>query len=289
VDALNAFYSSAAGVLFNKDQTTLIQCPGGKAGSYTMPDSVTNIWHDAFDDCASLTSVMIGNNVTSIGYDAFYGCTGLTNVTIGSSVRSIGGQAFSECHSLTSVNIPDSVTSIGNLAFYRCMSLTSVTLPDNITSIGSYTFYACARLTSISIPAGVSSIGDRAFEYCADLTGVYFQANAPSLGLSVFVGANKATVYYLPGTTGWGPTFGGRPTALWNPQVSNTSFSVHANQFGFTITGTSNMVVVVQACTDLVDPVWTPLETNVLTGGSSYFSDTQSTNYPVRFYSLRAP
>ncbi|MGA2867045.1 MAG: leucine-rich repeat domain-containing protein, partial [Verrucomicrobiota bacterium] len=43
VDALNYVYSSVAGVLFNKSQTTLIQCPGGKAGSYTVPSSVTNI------------------------------------------------------------------------------------------------------------------------------------------------------------------------------------------------------------------------------------------------------
>src|ERR1035437_7775288 len=36
VDALNSVYSSVAGVLFDKSQTTLIQCPEGKAGSYTM-------------------------------------------------------------------------------------------------------------------------------------------------------------------------------------------------------------------------------------------------------------
>ena len=28
---------------------------------------------------------------------------------------------------------------------------------------------------------------------------------------------SHATVYYLPGTTGWGTTFGGRPTVLWDP------------------------------------------------------------------------
>ena len=43
VDAQNAFYSSVDGVLFNKDQTTLIQYPEGKTGSYTIPNSVTSI------------------------------------------------------------------------------------------------------------------------------------------------------------------------------------------------------------------------------------------------------
>ena len=32
----------------------------------------------------------------------------------------------------------------------------------------------------------------------------------------VFYSDSNVTVYYLPGTTGWGSTFGGRPTALWS-------------------------------------------------------------------------
>ena len=47
MDALNSVYSSVDGVLFDKSQTTLIQCPGGKAGSYTIPNSVTSIGDDA--------------------------------------------------------------------------------------------------------------------------------------------------------------------------------------------------------------------------------------------------
>ena len=53
VDAFNSFYSSVDGVLFNKSQTTLIQCPGGKAGSYTIPNSVTDIGYHAFSGAAA--------------------------------------------------------------------------------------------------------------------------------------------------------------------------------------------------------------------------------------------
>ncbi len=38
-EAFNPFYSSLDGVLFNNSQTTLIQCPGGKTGSYTIPST----------------------------------------------------------------------------------------------------------------------------------------------------------------------------------------------------------------------------------------------------------
>ena len=78
---------------------------------------------------------------------------------------------------------------------------------------------------------------------------------------------------------------------LWNPaiQTSDASFGVRTNRFGFNITGTSNLVIVVQAATNLANPAWSVLSTNTLTGGSSYFNDPQGTHYPARFYRLRSP
>ena len=68
VDALNSSYSSVGGVLFDKNQTVLIQHPAGKDGtSYTIPNSVTNIPFGAFQNCTSLNNMTIPNSVTSIG------------------------------------------------------------------------------------------------------------------------------------------------------------------------------------------------------------------------------
>jgi len=61
------------------------------------------------------------------------------------------------------------------------------------------------------------------------------------------------------------------------------------NQFGFNYTWDSNLVVIVEACSNLADPDWVPVATNTLTNGSSYFSDPQWTNYTRRFYRLRSP
>ena len=56
----NSHYSSdASGVLFSKDKTTLVQCPGAFSGSYAIPNSVTSIGDYAFSGCSSLTSVTI--------------------------------------------------------------------------------------------------------------------------------------------------------------------------------------------------------------------------------------
>ena len=64
---------------------------------------------------------------------------------------------------------------------------------------------------------------------------------------------------------------------------------MRTNGFGFTISWATNIPVVVEASTNLANPIWSPLATNTLTSGSSYFSDPQWTNYPARFYRLRSP
>ena len=73
------YVSDASGVLFDKDKTTLVQCPGAFA-VYTIPGSVTSIGDDAFSGCASLTSVTIPDSVTSIGNYAFSCCGSLADV-----------------------------------------------------------------------------------------------------------------------------------------------------------------------------------------------------------------
>ena len=127
VDTGNNNYSSINGVLFNKNQTTLIQYPGGKQGGYyTIPNSVNSIRDEAFSNCSSLIKVTIPNSVTSIGDEAFYNCSSLNEVTIGNSVTSIGDYAFSYCESLKEVTIGNAVTTIGNVAFYNCSNLTEI-------------------------------------------------------------------------------------------------------------------------------------------------------------------
>jgi hypothetical protein len=216
----------------------------------TIGTNVTSIGVQAFSYCLRLTNITIPNSVTSIGSMAFLSC-GLTSVRIPDSVTSIGGGAFGRCDRLSAItvdalnavyssadrvlfdkgqttliqypgakagsySVPNSVTSIGNGAFENCTGLTNITIPNGVTNIGYAAFVNCQSLTNATIGTSVTSIGEQAFFSCYTLTGVYFLGNAPSLGGSyVFTGDNNATVYYLPGTTGWGPTFGGRPTALW--------------------------------------------------------------------------
>ena len=269
VETNNPAYSSVGGVLFDRSQTMIIEYPGNLATSYAIPNGVTTIGDLAFFACTSLSSLTIPNSVTYIGSFAFNFCTGLTDITIPDGVTSIGNWAFSFCTGLTNVTIGSSVASIGGGAFRDCTSLTNVTIPRSVTRLDS------------DFPS---------FQGCSNLARVYFQGNAPNA--SLFYGVNtRATAYYLPGTTGWDSTSGGIPTAFWTlpyPLILNDSVGVRSNQFGFTVSWATNLSVVVEAATDLGNPVWTRLATNALSGGTFHFTDPQWTKYPTRIYRVRS-
>ena len=199
VDAGNPNYSSEGGVLFNKAKTTLLQCPGGKQGEYTIPNSVDSIGDYTFFYCTGLTSITIPNSVTSIGDYTFTVCTGLTSITIPNSVKSIGAGAFAVCIGLTSIEIPNSVEYIGAEAFAACSGLTSITIPNSVDSIGDYTFFYCTGLTSITIPNSVKSIGDNAFMMCSNLESVRINAESlESYGSGAFDDTAEGLKIYVP-------------------------------------------------------------------------------------------
>jgi len=190
------------------------------------------------------------------------------------------------------VIIPDTIyglpiTGIGTNAFFDCLSLTSVTIGNGVTSIEDDAFRYCTSLTSVTIGSNVTSIAAFAFSSCWSLAAVCFEGNAPVQHTAVFYQDNQATVYYLPGTVGWGALFGDLETMLWNPQAQ--AAGVRTNGFGFNITGTTNIPIVVEASTNLQGASWTSLQSCTLTNGSIYFSDPQWTNYPTRFYRIRSP
>jgi len=45
------------GILYEKAQTNLIQCPGGKTGDVIIPNTVTAIGNGAFAGCSAMTSI----------------------------------------------------------------------------------------------------------------------------------------------------------------------------------------------------------------------------------------
>ena len=197
VDVNNPAFTTNEGVLFDKKMTTLIKCPVGKKGEYTVPDSVVNIEDTAFHGCKDLKQITITSNVFCI--DAIRDCEQLTDIivheknleftsiegvlfdkkshvlfqyprgrnnmeyTVPKGTIRIFDSAFLGCKKLININLPEDLLSIEDCAFDECEQLASLVLPTNLKHIGNYTFRNCPNLKSISLSRN-TKFGYKAFD-----------------------------------------------------------------------------------------------------------------------------
>lgn len=153
VDSDNAMYSSADGILFDKNRTLLICYPGGKSErSYTLGSGI-NIGAYAFFGNSNLEEVIIQEGIESIGESAF-STSWVKRIILPESIESIGRSAFSFCSSLESIVIPKGVKKIGMYAFFGCSKMESITIPKGVEEIGAYAFYNCSKMKNILVDPG---------------------------------------------------------------------------------------------------------------------------------------
>ena len=249
------------------------------------------------------------DTITITGYSGPGGDVLVPGIITGLPVSTIGSNAFLGRTDVTGVTLPETLTSLSDWAFAGC-GLTRLVLPNSLTNIqdashisigGPFGVFSwCTSLTNVIFGKDLAYLGTGAFTFCTNRLAVFFQGNTPDNagtnggpipGPWIFYNAPLVTVYYLPGTTGWEPTFSQQPTMLWNPQVQtgDGSFGVGPNGFGFNITGTPDIPIVIEANTSLASSAWVPMQSCTLTNGSIYFSDPQWANYSGRSYRIRSP
>ena len=195
VDEANPEYASRDGVLYTRNLRTLLQFPGGRTGSFTVPSYVVQVLCGALEDTSlshitipasvkyaglnegilntdisdlsfglclggneNLMSVDLPDTMTALPMYCLTDC-GLQSFTIHSGIRTIGESALSGCEDLTSLTLPDSVTYIGSSAFADCSSLTSLTIPANVSEIGSYALVRCDHLGSLRFCGALPTLG----------------------------------------------------------------------------------------------------------------------------------
>lgn len=219
------FCNDEYGVLFNKQQTLLIQAPQTLSGSYRVPSTVTQIAERAFYAC-KITDVELPGGLNRLEAETFMYCQGLTHIRLPEGMTSIGDSAFAWCSDLEAIELPSTLTQLGEGAFVWCSDLTSITLPEGVTEvkdstfffciclkqvtlglrvtrIGKWAFEGCEDLTDMVIPRSVTEIGSAAFEDCKRLDTVYFCGDAPVMDNTVFNSDVQAEAHYHPGTQGW--------------------------------------------------------------------------------------
>ncbi len=96
-------------------------------------------------------------------------------------------------------------------------------LRNPVATIGDSAFRNGSTITSVTFRRNISAIGNEAFSGCTLLDSIYFEGNSPALGTNSFSAISaQAAVYHPVESTEWGATYGGIPTASWNPNLAYT-------------------------------------------------------------------
>lgn len=152
-----------------------------KIGTFTIPNTLTQIGLSAFEQCSSLSTITIADEATfsiknyafdecsaltnnvvqniishasTLGYNIFSYCLGLTHL----SIKFAGESMFQYCTNLVSVEISEPYKDkIQNSIFAGCTSLENCILPNNATTIGINVFYNCTALKTVYLPSSITS------------------------------------------------------------------------------------------------------------------------------------
>lgn len=193
VSSDNAFYSSADGVLFSKDKSSLIAFPLIKySPNYTIPSTVKVIEYGAFYNTFWIGNVIFPSSLSAIKDYGFYGSS-LSSLDLSgcNQLQTIGNYAFASTI-ISSLKLPASIISLGQYVFSNS-NISTVDLSKNIllTSIPDYAFYNCTKLTSITLPDLVESLGFGFVIFSESLKDIFINANNPYFSLLDGVLYNK--------------------------------------------------------------------------------------------------
>lgn len=103
----NPFYTSVDGVLYTKDETTLVAYPPGRSDVHVdVPAGVKVIAPYAFAFNWHLHSVTLPFGLERIGYGAFAANVYLEAVNLPPTLEQVGSRAFANCVLLQKINLP---------------------------------------------------------------------------------------------------------------------------------------------------------------------------------------
>lgn len=224
VNSSNPVYTAYNDVLYSKNMDTLFICPGGKTGTFTIPNSVKLIGSHAFYKCSKLTgTITIPTLVDYIGFYAFYGCSQLTNFQVNDNnpyFTAENGVLFSKNKDRLlsfpptksgNYEIPATVVQIDPGAFAFSSNITGIiNIPASVKLLGQYAFYGCNQIAGFDVDTenkAYSSSDGILFNHSRDSLLIcpltkngkyYIPTTVKYIGYSAFDGCNLLTEVILP-------------------------------------------------------------------------------------------
>ena len=146
------------------------------------------------NNCSSLETVTLPDSVTSLGTNGFQNDSKLTTLHLPNSLGTISNYLCHTCTALSTLVLPSNITSIGNYAF-QYSGLTAITIPQRVTSVGGQTFGGCSKLTEVHFLGKPTTIATSAFNGCTNLLDIYVPWSYGQVSGAPW-GATKAQIYY---------------------------------------------------------------------------------------------
>lgn len=255
---LNGTFNSIPDQCFRYSAVETISFPAGGVvktiDEYAFADTkiktfnfngIETIEQYAFQNCAQLTSISLGNDVKSIGRVAFGNCTELKTVTLGTTAPDFGYNVFDGCSKLEYYT-EDNIKYLGS-ATNKYMVLmdgsdyssVSLTIPDGCQVVYSYAFgsfsgneyYGNNYIRYLSIPDSLRIICLNAFWHCEYLQSVTFGINPglKQINGSAFYNTNISNIILPEGLVSLGDAF--RFTPLESINIPSTVEVFDPNMF----------------------------------------------------------
>lgn len=132
-------------IYFSNDGRTYIK-------SIILPESVSDIGVNAYQNCTNLESITIPVNVKSIGNYAFQGCINLKKCIIGHGVNTINFNAFHNCNNLEVLFLPNTIKTMHTYCYVTSsLKLKEVILEDGFNYSLKFDSYLLGRNTVVNM------------------------------------------------------------------------------------------------------------------------------------------
>ena len=181
--------------------------PAGALTYVSIPDSVVEIYEDAFRGCTFLTNIIASSSTSleTIADTAFTG-TPFCGRKEGSYSPAVLGSILVGFNGVCEgkIEVPDGIVQIHENAFYRDVTagetnrMTTVVLPSTVEVIGANAFQDCKSLTTVEWGGSERFIGTSAFRGCAALTGLELPDSLERIGISAFQDCGSITKVEIP-------------------------------------------------------------------------------------------
>ena len=219
---------------------------------FTIPFGVITIGREAFED-NDMTTLVIPESVTSIGVNAFDECRKLVYLTLPDSVTYMPdlGNFYLYWSAETKAELydEDGALYIGNhlidarriegeytvkdgtvtISNYPVLgnSLTSITVPDSVVYIEGEVFKRLNSLTTVRLGRGITELPNDMFIGCDNLQTVYITDSVTKLGGNIFESCEKLSDVYYDGTLEqWNAI---EKEQYWNVSHDKLNFTVHCS------------------------------------------------------------